>query len=75
MSKKVEISYIWKGKEVTIEASMAPAEHDVGIMNPHPDGMRVLDLDGLELTLSEDEYNTLYNSDDVYERLVEAYYE
>ncbi len=74
MTAKVEVSFTWRGRALTIRAAMAPAEPDVGIMSPYPDGITVLDEAGKTIEMSDDELDELCEADELQDRLVEAYY-
>lgn len=67
--RSVTVSWQIEGREVEIEAWMAPAEADVGIMSPYPEGLRVI---GEEW--SQEKLEALMNDDALCTRLVEAYY-
>jgi hypothetical protein len=55
--------YVWKGAEVQIQAEVAPAEHDVGIMAPYPVGVTLMDDKGDKIDLTQEEYDQIMSDD------------
>lgn len=75
MSRHVEVSYNWRGRDLTIKAEMAPAEHDVGIPSPYPVGMTVLTSEGEKVEMSDAEMDSLGENEELQNKLIDAYYQ
>lgn len=76
MGRQVEVDWVWKNRPVTIKANMAPAEHDVGIMSPYPDGFAVYERDGTTpINLTDAEVDEMWEDPGLQDLVVNAYYD
>lgn len=75
MSRTITVGWTLDGREVQVEASICPAEDDVGIMSAYPEGIRILDDGGTLIELSDEKLEELMEDPKLQDKLLTVYYD